>query len=85
MEAKKYPIGTAVIFIASKDMCSEARQDDGKIGKIVGKSWSGRAQVYLPNSVKIYGKYKTWCTNWKNVKPVLIKNQQLLFDFMSDD
>jgi len=82
MGIKKYPRGTKVVFIANEDMCHEAQQDDGKIGQIVGESVLGNAIVYLPDSAKSYGKHKTWYTDWANVKPVMIKGQQLLFAFM---
>ena len=84
MATKKYPIGTKVVFIANADMCYEARQDGGKIGKIVGEGAIDSAVVYLPDSVKNWGRHKTWYTNWKNVKPLVKKNEQLLFAFMDD-
>lgn len=84
MAAKKYSIGTRVVFMAHADMCYEAQQDNGKVGEVMGESSTGDAMVFLPDSVKNYGKKRTWYTNWKNVKPVLVKNQQLLFEFMSD-
>jgi hypothetical protein len=82
-DKEKYPIGTRVIFIANKNMCYEAKQDDGKIGKIVGESaFTGNAQVFIPDSAKSYGKHKTWYTNWANIKPLRIKGEQLEFEFM---
>jgi len=82
MATKKYPVGTQVVFIANPDMCYEARQDDGKVGEIVGESSLTNAIVFLPDSVKTCGKPKTWYTRWENVKPLVRKNQQLLFAFM---
>lgn len=85
MATKKYPIGTKVVFMANADMCYDARQDDGKIGKIIGEGALGSAIVFLPDSVKTYGRKCTWFVRWENVKPILVKNQQLLFSFMDND
>jgi len=83
MAIKKYPIGTKVVFIANKNMCYEAQQDDGKIGKVVKDNSYGLARIFLPDSVK--GRNAGfWNTKWKNIKPVIVKGQQLLFSFMED-
>lgn len=84
MAAKKYPIGTAVIFIANEDMCYQAKQDDGKRGRVIGETSDGKAMICLPDSVKKWGTEYTWNTNWDNIKPLLTKNQQLLFAFMNE-
>ena len=85
MDDKKYPVGTPIVFIAHKSMCTQAQQDDGKRGKIVGETSYGKVKIFLPNSVKNYGNEITWVTAWKNIKPLLQKNQQLLFSFMMNE
>lgn len=80
MATKKYPIGTTVIFMAKKDMCSQAQQDDGKVGEVIESDpWGVR--IFLLESVKGKG-CGYWHTSWENIRPVVKKNQQLLFSFM---
>ena len=82
MATKEYPIGTKIVFIGNRNMCYEAKQDGGKVGKIVGRSYGGNAIVFLPDSVKSWGKEKTWHTSWKNIKLLIVKGEQLEFAFM---
>lgn len=82
MAAKKYPIGTKIIFIAHAGMCHQARQDDGKKGRIIGETSAGRVKIFLPDSVKNWGTEYTWNTGWDDIKPISVKGQQLLFAFM---
>ena len=81
MDKKKtHFIGTKIRFIAHKGMCWSARMDDGKVGKIISKT-SYNVRIFLPDSVK--GRNRGfWNTEWKNIEPLLRKNQQLLFSFM---
>lgn len=81
MRDKMYPIGTEIIFIAHSGMCSLAIRDDGKRGKVVGETSCGEARIFLPTSVKGWSNEFTWITSWDNIKPIITKNQQLLFDF----
>ena len=81
---KTYPIGTKIVFIAHKGMCSAALQDDGKKGEVIGETSYGEAIILLYSSAKNYGKKGEWNTSWSNIKPVIKKNQQLLFSFMVD-
>ncbi len=84
---KKYPIGTKIRFIANNGMCSQARQDDGKVGVVTGETLYGNAEIYLLDSVKEsgYDKEHTWNTGWENIKPLIVKGQQLEFEFMSQN
>lgn len=82
MESKKYPIGTKVVFIANESMCYQARQDDGKIGEVIGEVF-GNVRIFLSDSVKGHG-CGYWNTEWKNIKPLVVKGQQLLFAFMEE-
>lgn len=84
MATKKYPIGTKIRFIANEDMCYQAKKDDGKVGKVVGETPYGTVQIFLPDSVKGYNARCTWNTKWENIKPLALKNQQLLFAFMGE-
>lgn len=80
MNDKIYPIGTKIKFISHKEMCLQAQQDDGKIGEIISKT-SYSVRIFLPDSVKGHN-CGFWNTEWKNIKPLIQKNQQLLFSFM---
>ena len=82
MSTKKYPVGTTIVFIANSSMCCQAKQDDGKKGKVIGETTDGKAMICLPDSVKKWGTEYTWNTDWDNIKPVITKGQQLLFSFM---
>ena len=83
MTAKKYPIGTKIKFVANESMCYLAKQDNGKTGEIIGETSCGNAKIFLINSVKKNSSSEyTWNTGWENIEPVIVKGQQLMFDFM---
>lgn len=85
MATKKYLIGTKIRFI-------NPTLDTNKIGVIVGISPSGKPDVYLPTAEKhvVEGYYPTlsngirftWHCRWSEIEPLVIKGQQLLFEFM---
>ena len=78
----KFPIGAAIRYTPdANDVCSTACKDIGKQGTVIKHSSGSGSQVtiHLPGSEKYS---KTWRTFWKNITPVIKKNQQLLFSFM---
>ena len=78
----KFPIGAAIRYTPdANDVCSTACKDIGKQGTVI-KHLSGpgsQVRIHLPTSEK---QSRTWGTLWKNITPVIKKNQQLLFSFM---
>jgi len=80
---KKYPIGTNIRFLC-------AYEDTGKLGKIVGfhGDWP---IVYLPTGDKHIKRNRypvlsdgtkfTWRCPWREIEPITLKGEQLLFDF----
>lgn len=86
MAAKKYPIGTKVIFTAKPSYNRAARDDSGKIGTVMCDHVT-MVDIFIPdskNNEKNYGRVPkvTWHVPWDTIKP--LKNQQLLFSFMND-
>lgn len=78
----KYPIGVEIRYMPNANSVkAEACKDIGKQGTVIKhlKNRSREVQIYLPTSSKMS---KTWNTCWKNIKPIIKKNQQLLFSFM---
>lgn len=81
MDDRKYPIGTKIIYKPNTtSVNSEARKDIGKQGTVIA-NLGNQVKIHLPTSEK---RNKTWQTSWKNIKPILVKNQQLLFSFMEE-
>lgn len=85
MTTKKYPIGTKIRFI-------NPTLDTNKTGTIVGFSYSGRVDIFLPTAEKhIKDNYHptlpdgtkfTWHCRWDEIELLMVKGQQLLFAFM---
>ena len=85
MSVKKYPIGTKIRFI-------HPRIDTGLTGTIVGFTFNGRPDIFLPMADKhIKNNYHptlddgtkfTWHCSWNEIEPISVKGQQLLFSFM---
>ena len=76
----KFPIGAAIRYTPDAyDVCSKACKDIGKQGTVIAYLGYNQVQIHLPTSEK---RSKTWRTLWKNITPVIKKNQQLLFSFM---
>lgn len=75
----KYPIGAVIRYTPDAyNVCSAAGKDIGKLGTVI--AYLGhQVKIHLPTSEK---QSKTWLTLWKNITPVIKKNQQLLFSFM---
>ena len=81
---KKYPIGTKIKFI-------QPAFDTNEKGRIVGFN-GNRPTIFLPTARKhIVGGYHpvlsdgtkfTWHCRWKEIEPLVVKGQQLLFAFM---
>lgn len=75
----KYPIGTKIRYVPDADnVNSEARKDIGKQGTVTDHLYH-QVKIHLPTSEK---RSKTWRTLWKNIIPIPIKGQQLVFSFM---
>ena len=74
----KYPIGAEIRYTPIEDVNRDACKDIGNQGTVVEHD-GNRVRIYLPTSAKWS---KTWRTQWKNITPVIKKNQQLLFSFM---
>lgn len=75
----KFPIGTAIRYTPNTCyVCSTACKDIGKQGTVI-EYLGCQVKIHLPTSEK---RSKTWRTLWKNITPVIKKNQQLLFAFM---
>ena len=85
MSVKKYPIGTTIRFI-------HPRLDTGLTGTIVGFTFNGRPDIFLPMSDKHIkdnrhpvlpnGVKFTWYCSWNEIEILVVKGQQLLFSFM---
>ena len=77
----KFPIGSRIRYVPNtNDVNDMARKDIGKQGTVIEYSnLNYMVKIHLPTSEK---RSKTWRTLWKNIKPVIKKNQQLLFSFM---
>jgi len=77
--AKKYPVGTQIKYIGNCNKCK------GKTGKIVGVG-ENTCEITLPQSSCGVFHYdnKMRCV-WNHIEPLVIKGQQLLFSFMSED
>jgi hypothetical protein len=71
----KYPIGTAIRYFGSCEECK------GKSGKIVGV-FEDYCHVSLPTSNCVSGDRAY--AKWAQIVLLVKKNQQLLFDFMSE-
>jgi len=79
MSSKTYPIGTLIKFLGNYEDCN------GKVGRVVGIV-QGAPLIYLPESqcVSCFSTKERPATvqcNWFSITPVVLKNQQLLFDF----
>lgn len=84
MTAKKYPIGTKVIFIAKPDYGRIAKDDSGKIATIVS-NYDGYVDIFIPDSknnsyISSRKPHITWCVSCDAIK--LLKGKQLEFSFM---
>ena len=81
----KYPIGAEIRYVPNvNDVNVRARRDIGKQGTVIGygNDWNKRTvTIHLPTSLKAT---KVWNTCWKHIKLVRKKNEQLLFNFMSE-
>jgi hypothetical protein len=81
---RKYPIGTKIRF-------THKMLDTNKEGIIVGFNYNNNPQIYLPKADKHIkgnaypilsdGTKFTWACGWGDIEPLVIKGQQLLFDF----
>jgi hypothetical protein len=84
---RKYPIGTKIRF-------THKRLDTNKEGVIVGFNRGDDPQIYLPKADKHVktgyyptrsdGTKFTWTCDWRDIEPLRIKGQQLVFAFMTD-
>lgn len=84
MATKKYPIGTKIRFI-------HPHIDTNKEGVIVAISLSDKPTVYLPTADKHVnqnyhpilrdGTKFTWHCCWYEIELLVVKGQQLLFEF----
>lgn len=76
----KFKVGDKVKILPSAMNISVGAREIGKITKI--------KTINSPNDIMIYdsrGKeYGCWCVNDYNIALVIVKGQQLLFDFMSE-
>jgi len=74
----KYPIGTKIIYMPCIDIVTVAAlKDIGKQGTVI--EYCGcQVNIFLPTSLKMS---KTWRTVWGHIKPLVQKNQQLVFSF----
>ncbi len=87
MATKKYPIGTKIRFIHKS-------LDTNKEGVIVGLTTSRGPDIYLPTANKHIkenyhptlddGTKFTWHCSWNEIELLVVKGQQLLFSFMSE-
>lgn len=85
MEAKTHPIGTKIKFL-------NKMFDTNKTGVIVGFTFDGHVDIYLPTADKHIkgnrhptlsdGTKFTWHCKWDEIEVLSQKNQQLLFAFM---
>lgn len=85
MADKTYPVGTKVIFIAKPSYDRIARDDSGKTATITCIN-CGSISIFIPGSKNNHytagrNPRRTWTVPWEDIKP--LKNQQLLFNFMS--
>ena len=75
----KYPIGTKIKYVPNANNVNViARKDIGMQGTVTGYCYH-QVKIHLPASKK---RSKTWNTCWRNITPIPMKNQQLLFSFM---
>ena len=85
MKTKKYPIGTKIRFL-------HPRIDTNKVGTIVGLSVDRGPDIYLPTAEKHTvgdrhptlddGTKFTWHCAWDEIEILVLKGQQMLFEFM---
>ena len=87
---EKYPIGTRIKYILNSCYASEcAKEDIGKVGKIVGFTCYNYPIIFLSGSTHV-SQFSTkqrpasWSAGWCSVEVLPQKNQQLLFAFMED-
>lgn len=75
MVIKKYPVGTRIKYIGYCGKCKD------QIGKVV-EVGEDICYITLPQSTCGVFHYsgKMIC-NWKDIEPLALKGQQLLFDF----
>lgn len=89
MDNKKCLVGATIIFKPTQTHREVVLKDYGKVGKLVGveEGWGeSRPLIVLKESTHISKVssprlFITWRTVWRNIE-VVVKNQQLLFDFM---
>lgn len=75
MVIRKYPAGTKIKYVGHCLRCK------GKIGKVVSVRENGY-YITLPGSFcRVAGSNKKFICTWSEIEPVLVKNEQLLFEF----
>ena len=75
----KFPIGTKIRYVPNANTVNcRARKDIGKQGTVTDHLYY-QVKIHLPTSEK---RTKSWNTCWRNITPIPMKNQQLLFSFM---
>lgn len=75
---KKYPIGTKVKFIGS---CKKCSGNTGKITQVYGET----CQMTMPYSSCSGVTNGTIICRWDEIEILVVKGQQLLFDFYRTD
>ena len=80
----KYQIGDKVIFTAHPSYCRVAQNDSGKIATIVKYYEHGFYDIFIKDSENNrFGNDKiTYHIPERDLKPAVVKYQQLLFEFM---
>lgn len=86
----KYPIGTKIRWVLDVRWANDlAKKDIGKTGTIVGYDSRDCPFIFLSESEhKSSNSTQTlpisWWADWEDIEIVSMKNQQLLFSFMSE-
>ena len=85
---KKYPVGTRIRYIKDSPYANrQAKEDIGKVGKIVGFTRYNYPIILLSGSTHV-SQFSTkqrpasWSAGWCSIEVLSQKNQQLLFSFM---
>ncbi len=77
-KSKTYPIGTKIKYVGPCKKCNN------QIGKVVGIKNMGLCIIILLSSTcGVFRNGGTMMCVWDNIIPTLVKNQQLLFSFMT--